>query len=258
MGIFNRIYSDYLMPSRLEEYERLLKTALDNGYRHLTLSEYFDEVLAGTDTKKCFLHRHDIDTDVRTARKMFEIEKKLGVKTNYYFRLNTLDYELMKDIHNYGSEVGYHYEELAQYCKDHHINSALEIKKHYQEIKKIFTSNFLNIQEKCGFKINTIASHGDFVNRKLGLTNYDFITKTLMDDLKISFECYDERLFKNMNVILSDTHYPTYYRPTSPFQAIEEGHKVIYLLTHPRHWRTAPMENTSDNFKRLWEGFKLR
>ena len=34
--ITNRLYSDYLMPSRLFEYERLLKTALDNGYLHYT------------------------------------------------------------------------------------------------------------------------------------------------------------------------------------------------------------------------------
>jgi len=258
MGIFDRIYADYLMPSRLGEYERLLKSASENGYRHLTLHEYFNEVILGKEIGKCFINRHDIDTDVRTARKMFEIERNLGVKTSFYFRLNTLDYDLMKEIHSYGSEVGYHYEELAQYCKDYRITSPVEIKKYFTEIQAIFKINFLRIQKECEFNINTIASHGDFVNRKLAIPNHNFITQSLLDELKIAFECYDPRLFNGMNSILSDTHYPDYYRPSNPFKAIEDGHKVIYLLTHPRHWRTAPLENTSDNIKRLWEGFRFK
>lgn len=198
MGIFNRIYADYLMPSRLGEYERLLQTALDKGYRQLTLPEYLNEVLSGKDTGKCFLHRHDIDTDVRTARKMFEIEKKLGVKTSFYFRLNTLDYELMKEIHAYGSEVGYHYEELAQFCKDHRILLAADVKKNYAEIEQTFQENFNRFEKECGFKIKTVASHGDFVNRKLGIANHDFMSRSLMDKCKIDFECYDDRLLKKI------------------------------------------------------------
>jgi hypothetical protein len=257
-GIFNRIYADYLMPSRLGEYQRLLQTALDAGYRHLTLSEYFKEVLEGKDTGKCFLHRHDIDTDVSTARKMFEIENKLGVKTSFYFRLNTLDYALMQEIHVYGSEVGYHYEELAQYCKNKRIMDPIEVEKHFDEIQELFYLNFSRIQDLCAFKINTIASHGDFVNRKLGIANHAFITQSLLDKCNIDFECYDARLINSIDVLFSDTHYPRYYLPSNPFDAMKTNHKVIYLLSHTRHWRTAPLENTMDNLKRLWEGINYR
>lgn len=256
--IFNRIYADYLMPSRLSEYERLLHYAIDKGYRHLTLSEYFKEILSGEETGKCFLHRHDIDTDVSTARKMFEIEKKLGVKTSFYFRLNTLDYKLMQEIHVFGSEVGYHYEELAQYCKDHRIKNPQKVETHFEEIQELFFKNFSRIEKEFGFKLKTIASHGDFVNRKLGLANHAFINRVLMNKCGIDFECYDERLLNSINKLFSDTHYPVYYLPSNPFDAINENHKVLYLLSHTRHWRTAPLENTLDNMKRLWEGFRYK
>lgn len=256
--ITNRFYADYLMPSRLFEYERLLKMAIDKGYLHITLSDYFEKLLAGVDLGYCFLHRHDIDTDVRTARKMFEIEKKLGVKSSYYFRLNTLDFDLMREINDYGSEVGYHYEELSQFCKDNSIYNPNIIDSYYSEIEKNFIENLFRIENRCGFKIKSIASHGDFVNRKLGKANYGFMTRELMDNCNITFECYDERLLKSLDVIHSDTHYPLFYRPSNPFNSIEKRFKVIYLLSHPRHWRSSTLENTVDNFKRLWEGFKYK
>ena len=109
MRIWNRIYEDYFMPSRLNEYERLLKSALDLGYAHISLSSFFELICSDRVGEKAyFLHRHDIDSDCRTARKMWEMEAKLGVKSSYYFRLSTLDFGLMKDIHSSGSEVGYH------------------------------------------------------------------------------------------------------------------------------------------------------
>ncbi len=44
-----------------------------------------------------------------TAKKFFEIENKYNVKASYYFRLSTLDYKFMKEIHEYGSEASYHF-----------------------------------------------------------------------------------------------------------------------------------------------------
>jgi hypothetical protein len=255
--ITNRFYADYLMPSRLFEYERLLKMAIDKGYLHITLSDYFEKLLAGVDLGYCFLHRHDIDTDVRTARKMFEIEKKLGVKSSYYFRLNTLDFDLMREINDYGSDVGYHYEELSQFCKDNNISNPSLIKSRFQEIENIFFDNYSRIENKCGFKIKSVASHGDFVNRKLGMPNHEFMTRELMKKCNIKFECYDDRLLQSFSVILSDTHYPLFYRPSNPFNAIEERYKVIYLLSHPRHWSASPIENTIDNIIRIKEGIKF-
>ena len=246
------------MPSRLEEYEKIIQTAKASGYEHLTIPEFYHKIKKSelAPDKKYFIHRHDIDTDTNTARFFFEIEKKHEVKTSYYFRLSTLDINLMCEIQKYGSEVGYHYEELAQYCKDHKVKSAQEIKKHFAPIRDQFKENFKRVEAKVGFKIKSIVSHGDFVNRKTGVPNHEFITSELMEELEIELEGYDPLLLEQYKIVLSDSIYPDNYTPQNPFDCLSERHKVIYLLTHPRHWKVARWINTKDNLQRLIEGIK--
>lgn len=260
MSVLSRIYSDYFLPNRLGVYEDLICESLSAGYEHLTIPQFYELALKNSipSNKKYFIHRHDIDTDAATAREMFCIEKKSGIKSSWYFRLNTMDPQLMNEIRNYGSEVGYHFEELSDVCKTKKIRSASEAEKHYTEMRGLFRSNLLSLEKKCGFRIRTIASHGDFVNRAIGLSNFAFITKELMHELGIDFECYDELLLKNYGTILSDMGYPDYYRPTSPFDAIKNNHPKIYLLSHPRHWRKDVFLNTTDNITRLIQGLKYK
>jgi hypothetical protein len=255
--IYNRIYNDFLMPSRLNEYEKIIQDALKCGYQHITIKDYYKKLINNQfDNKKYFLHRHDIDTDIRTAKKFFEIEKKYNIKTTYYFRLSTIDIEFMKEINSYGSEVGYHFEEIAQYCKDNHIKSLNQVMKDMPIIKNKFINNFLNLEKKLGFKIESVASHGDFVNRKLNITNNE-ITKDIevRKKLGLLLESYDKNLQDTFNIYISDTQYPIFYKPINIFAAIGK-YNTICMLTHPRQWETNILVNLFDNFKRVLEGIK--
>lgn len=260
MNFWQRIYADYFMPSRLDEYERLIVRALQENYTHLTIPAFYNKAKNGeVDRKqKYFIHRHDIDTDCSTARKFFEIEKKHSIQTSYYFRLSTLDIKLMQEIHEYGSEVGYHFEELSTYCKKHNIKSAVEAQKHFPFIINEFKKNFKEVEKKCEFKIKTIASHGDFINRKLKISNFAFITSELLNEFSIDFECYDPLLLMNYKTILSDGSYPTFFTPKNPSDCIKEQHDIVYLLSHPRHWRVAWLENSKDNINRVLEEINYR
>lgn len=80
------------------------------------------------------MQRHDIDTDVGGARAFFEIEKALGIRASYYFRLSTIDRDLMREINSYGSEVGYHYEELATHAKRYGLNTPAVARAHMDAI----------------------------------------------------------------------------------------------------------------------------
>lgn len=258
-SLLHRIQSDYFLSSRLGEYELLLRTALDQGYDHLTLSNFYHRVLSGTTSeKKIFIHRHDVDTDPATARRFFELEQRFGVRSSYYFRLSTVDIPLMREIHASGSEVGYHFEELASYCKQHKIIFATDVKTHYPEIRQQFTGNFRRLNDQLGFPMMSVASHGDFANRILGVPNYSFLDEEFLRSLGIEFECYDKRLLNSYSVALSDTLAPHFYKPYSPFVALRENHPVIYLLTHPRHWYCSPYWNTRENIKRIVEGFRFK
>ena len=103
--IAGRLYGDYLLPSRLREYELLLSLALSAGYETLPLGEF---VTLEALPDRVLLLRHDIDSEIATAKRMWQIEERLGVRGTWFFRLSTWDDALIAAIAAGGSEIGYH------------------------------------------------------------------------------------------------------------------------------------------------------
>jgi len=255
-AVGKRLLADYIIKLGLQEYEKLLLEAKSRGYQLMSLSAFYDRFIlkqAPKDEARIFLNRHDIDVDLKTARMMFEIEKKMGVSSTFYFRLSTLDFNFMREIKDYGSEVGYHFEEIATFAKRHHIkDKELLLKLHLREIQESFLTNLHKIESSLGFKIRSAASHGDFVNRALGLANNEIIDDELKSKAGIDFEAYE--LVPYFDKYLSDAPYPKFWRRGSPFTAMEEGAQIICLLTHPNHWERNFWANTKSNFSRIVKG----
>lgn len=255
-AVFHRLYSDFFLPQRSADYRAILEKAVEENYKHYTLPEYFALLKKGiseSDHQRIFIHRHDIDTDPNTALLFYEAEKEYQIKASYYFRLSTLDKKIMQLFHQDGFEVGYHFEEIADYCKKHHIFSAKELNKHFTAIRELFKTQLRHVEKKAGFKISSIASHGDFVNRKLKTPNYAFITDELLNECGLEFECYNPLLTESFTTMCSDAPYPHFYRGTTPLEAIKAGHRRIHFLSHPRHWKSAPWINLKDNLNRAKE-----
>jgi hypothetical protein len=252
--LLNRLYSDYLMPTRLPEYEALLARAAQCGYRQLSVRDFHRAVRReGAPPGKMLVHRHDIDSDLRTARKMFSLETKYGVKASYYFRLSTLDYGFMRDIEAAGSEASYHYEEVATYAKRHHLRRGDEVRARFPEIRELFVRNFMRIREQLGTAMTTVASHGDFANRRLKVINHELLSDpVLRRRCGIECESYDADLLRHFDLYISDRPHPVYYYPLSPFEALGRYERVCFL-THPVQWETNWLENTRCNVVRLAE-----
>jgi hypothetical protein len=252
--LFNRLYSDYVMPSRLTMHEQFIRSARDAGYRQTSVRGFLESMRAGQPPNDpVVIHRHDIDTDVRTARKLFELEKRHGIRSSYYFRLSTMDFGLMREIEEYGSEASYHYEELASFAKKNKITNPAAIPARLPEIKQKFEQNFRWVEQRLGKKMTTVASHGDFANRRLKVNNTILIDPELRERCGIECETYDQTLMENVEIYISDRAYPQYYHPISPMHALGR-HQRIYLLTHPRQVETNWRENTKDNLFRFYEG----
>jgi len=207
--------------------------------------------------EKIILHRHDIDSDIRTTRKLFEIEKKYNIKSSYYFRISTLDFDLMREIEAFGSEASYHYEEIATFAKRNHIKNPAEIQKRLPAIRDEFLVNFKRVEERLGKKMTTVASHGDFANRRLKLSNTAILNdQELRERCGIECESYDPALLGSFDVYMADHRPPPQYRyPHSLFDAIGRYNKICFL-THPGNWETNWIENTKNNFFRVYEGLK--
>jgi hypothetical protein len=259
--VWERIYADFLMPSRLKDYEAILQEALQRQYNICSIEQFWDNYQAGkySNHSKYLILRHDIDTGVSTAKEMFAIERRLGVYASYYFRLSTLDIYLMNVLHDYGSEASYHYEEIATYAKTNHITDPKEIYSKLKEIQELFAKNLEKLRSVTGLPMKIVASHGDFVNRYLGIPNHEMLINIeFRNKCGIVLEVYDEKMMKLVTSRHSDAIYPDLWKPNSPLEAIQRGSKVVYLLTHPRHWRVNIKENFIDDVNRFIEGISYK
>jgi hypothetical protein len=254
-SLINRLYSDYAMPSRLAAYEDFVRAAHKAGYTQTSVRRFFNALRERQcGDEKFVIHRHDIDTDLRTTRKLFEIEQKHNIRSSYYFRASTLDFGLMREIEDYGSEASYHYEELATYAKQKGIKDAAEIRRCLPAIREHFASNFDRIEQRLGRKMTTVAGHGDFANRRLNVRNTE-----VLDDPQLRARCgiecetYDRALLDHVDIYIADRPHPQYYHPSAPTDALGR-HQRMCLLTHPRQVETNWTENTKDNLLRCYEG----
>lgn len=255
--ILKRIGLDYFLRNRINEYDHLIKTALDKGFEIMPHSQFYDLVKKNEiGSRKILMIRQDIDSDPNYCREWLRIEKKYQIHTSYYFRLCTIDIPIMKEVLAYGSDCGYHYEELASYAKRHKIKSAEEIQQHFDEIRKEFKHNLSALETQLGSKIQYIASHGDFANRKLKMPNHTFINREVLDDNGLVFEAYDAEFLDNYSINIMDAGGPGYYNgPISQLDALDQ-YQIVHLLLHPKNWRSSFYWNTYENSKRFFEGLK--
>jgi hypothetical protein len=242
------------MPSRLHLYEELLRNGAAAGYSQTSVRAFFRSI--GEDDffeRRVIVHRHDVDSDIRTARKIFAIEKVHGVHSTFYFRLSTLDFPFMREIEEYGSEASYHYEEIAAFAKKNNIRSAQDITANLSEIRSNFLHNFDYIQHELGAKLSTVASHGDFANRNLAMPNTEILNNSeVRKRCGIVCESYDRELLDKFDIYISDRPHPEYFHPVSPLNALGY-HRKLCILTHPIQWETNWLENTKANAVRLHE-----
>ncbi len=77
----NQIISDYFLKPRLREYEKIIETLLENGYTIISVRDFVKKLLEGDKiTGRVFINRHDIDTDINTAKEFLFIEKNIKLK----------------------------------------------------------------------------------------------------------------------------------------------------------------------------------
>src|SRR5262249_27513079 len=144
---------------------------LDCGYVSYSISGFWRALNLGELAPKCLILRHDVDTDVATAEQMWRAETKLGCISSYYFRLSTFTPALMREMHHAGFEASYHYEEIAAVAKSSGLTTAAQVRAALPVIRNLFRINLSSLRSRTGLPMTSVASHGDFVNRRLAISN---------------------------------------------------------------------------------------
>lgn len=258
MDIKKRIYDDFFRPSKIEEYEEIIRTAKENNYEfHTVLS--FEDIRENLDpNKKYLISRRDVDTaDISILSQMFDIEKKYNARSSYYFRLSTVNLNLMRKIQDNGGESSYHYEEFATYCYKHRIRNKDFALRNIDDIRHSFIDNISQFRSKTGLPCLTVASHGDYVNTKLGVQNYILMNDDIRNKTGIIREAYDKEHMNLLTCRLADQILVDNFTKEA-IDAIKRGEHVLELLTHPRQWNSPILINLKEEVQRICKQLYMR
>ncbi len=108
--------------------------------------------------------KHDVETDVKKAVKIAEIEANLNIKATYYVQSYLLkhNYKDLKIISDMGHEVTYHYDVL-----DSNLGDFKKAIYEFSETLKEFN--------KYGFQVQSVCPHGNPLMNRVGWnSNKDF------------------------------------------------------------------------------------
>lgn len=229
------MFSTIIKNNRLESYAKYIEYALASGYKVYSMDEFYNNK---DSTDKKFVLRHDVDWNSVATRKMFELEKKMGVHSTYYFRKSTIDKKIIQEMLNAGFDVGLHYETISDYALENKINNPEEIdldivreklKKEIKEFKVNYNKN-----------MTSICSHGSPKNSELRLSNNVLLDGESYLDYDILFEAYDKNLYdyyKPYHIMDSNIRRGCGFSYTSnPIEGINANENVIIFLSHPNHW----------------------
>ena len=253
--IRNRIAMDFFLAPRFDVYDRLLATAVGHGYTCETIAETWERIKSGTLAPRTFVLRNDVDTDPRTARALWEIDRRHGVRATYYFRLRTLDLDLMREMDAVGTEASYHYEEVATVAKRRGLRSRADVDANMAEIQDLFASNLADLRNRTGLAMRTVASHGDFANRAIKTANHALLADTAFRDrVGVDLETYDEAFTSHITMRAADLGSPQLFAPSDPIDALRAGSAFVYVLVHPRQWQVDRLGNLAEDVLRAREG----
>ena len=141
-------------------WEKFLKDLKNRGFISISAKDVSDNL------KTYLVLKHDVETDVKKAYKLAQLEKEYGHKGSYYVQAYLLNDEenvklltLMQDM---GHEISYHYDVMDSNKGD--IDKAIN---EFESNKRKF--------EKNGFEICTVCQHGNPIVERVGYTsNRDF------------------------------------------------------------------------------------
>lgn len=186
-GQFKILYR-YLFNNRINDYEYILAKAKHHGYQMISMEKYakgdYDK------SQKVMILRHDVDHISPGTRAMLIAEKKYGAIASYYFRWETADYPLMRDIVVAGGEASFHFEIIANLLRIQRGNnySKEDVLARKELFIKLLTKELELFRAYYEVPCLTIASHGAEENRKIEVSN-NYITD-------------DEYVYRKLGIIL--------------------------------------------------------
>ena len=216
----------------------------DSGFKCVTADS------VNSSLKGYVVLKHDVETDVKKAYCLAQIEASHGIRGTYYVQAYLLDalenIKLLQQMQYMGHEISYHYDVMDS-CKGDLEKAQEEFEKNKQK----FESN--------GFVLKTLCQHGNPIVERIGYTsNRDFFrSKEIcerypeLSDIMVNFkEKHDTdyvyfsdagRKFKmifdpiNNDIVKSDDKNVPYDNLDKIFEVLDKDNNY-FISTHPHRW----------------------
>lgn len=207
-------------------YGKLLGSLVDVGYRVVTVREY----LQGARNPFTLVLRHDVEWNPRRALALADLEKARGVRSTFYFRMDTKAFcpTTMRYLQLEGFEIGYHFNTLDRCGGD------------FDKAITLFEEELWQLRE-MGINVDTVCSHGVPRIKKIGykVNNEIFLRDPdLRSRNDLLGEAYLDVDFSSLQY-LSDVGV-RWNKVGSTNELIsriaQREWPILYILTHPDYW----------------------
>lgn len=234
----------------------MLAVAVDSGYRIISVEDW--AAIGQTEVvnipPKLLILRHDVDTDPAQMMLSSDIEREFNAGASYFFRLSTMHPRVVDALAERGFHVSYHFEELATFAKKNRLKHRAQVETRMSEIQDLFAANVTGLRKQFGLPMRLVCSHGDWVNRRLGIMNHAILaSRDFRAQIGVDFETYDDELVNPMKAYVSDYPAPFWWKPAAPQSRLRLGESPLGVLTHPRQWQSS-IHNATDIAQRIVEG----
>ena len=211
----------------LSQYKRLISALGQGDY---TLKNHLNN-------KNNIILRHDVDRPPNNVLSIAELERKMGIKSTYFFRVKPRLFkpEIISKVMSLGHEIGYHYEVLDKASGDY--QKAIQIFENEWKLFKAWNSV-------------TICMHGNplssYVNKDIW-EKYNFRDFNVLGEAYISIDFHKMKYFTDTGRKWNSKHFSVKDKISNNLIEIKSTNKLIkfikenqmkgfYILAHPSKW----------------------
>jgi hypothetical protein len=229
-------FSRTLSRSRWAEYDRFLRSALDNDYRVLSLEDWVAEGMP-TEAGRMLIMRHDVDQHPRSALRMAAIESRLGIRSSWYFRWRTAHPAVVRSVKEDGFQVGLHYETMTRLALERGLSEdsdglidagRMELRGELAEFERLFGP--------C----RSAVPHGD--SRVPGVHNALLLKDVDCSDYGLEYDGNEIMRGSDLACWLTDRIAAEggWMEGLDPLRMFADGDSPILTVTHPNNWASGP------------------
>lgn len=229
----------------LSIYRQLLLALQQAEYSFFTFEDYCKKKPSG----KYVILRHDVDLKAAHSLATAKIESEMGIRASYYFRviLQSNQPNIIRQIADFGHEIGYHYEDLSLFSGDE--EKAFE---HFKKQLNYFRQ-FYNVQTICMHGSPTSKFDNRDIWKKYDYKELGIIGEPYFDFLNLSDILYftdTARMWDGDKYNIRDkaieNHKPKIQVHTTDalinWIKASNNNLPIMITTHPQRWTNSTVE----------------